>query len=221
MSEQLFSQPEIISIVRGYCTETALSVVDALYEGGIRTFEITMDSPDALHIINRLSRTDKPDLRVGAGTVLSLEEAEKAIDAGAEFIFSPHFDEGIVKRVKELGCISIPGTFTASEMMKAKQAGADFVKVFPANHVGPSYLKAIQTPIHYLRMIPTGGITKDNMVEYLKNGAVAVGMGGSLVRDVDVRLQRYDLVKQNAEDVMSILNEWLREKLHVGKLTNK
>ncbi|MBM7587290.1 2-dehydro-3-deoxyphosphogluconate aldolase/(4S)-4-hydroxy-2-oxoglutarate aldolase [Bacillus pakistanensis] len=221
MSIQLFNQPEIISIIRGYRTETALSVVDALYEGGIRTFEITMDSPDASHIINRLSRSDYLDLRVGAGTVLSIEEAEKAIDAGAEFIFSPHFDEGLVKRVKELGCISIPGTLTPSEMVKAIQAGADFVKVFPANSVGPAYLKAIQTPIPHLKMIPTGGITKDNMVEYLKNGAVAVGLGGSLVRDVDVRLQRYDLVKQNAEDVMTILNDWKRENLHEEKLTNK
>jgi len=151
-----------------------------LFAGGIRFMEITINSPNALSVIEEVSGQMHNRMLVGAGTVLDPDTARNAITAGASFIISPTLDAEIIKTTKKYGVVSIPGAFTPSEIFSAHSLGADIVKVFPAR-MGPDYIRDILAPLPHIPLMPTGGVGLDNIREFHYAGAVAFGIGSSLV----------------------------------------
>jgi 2-dehydro-3-deoxyphosphogluconate aldolase / (4S)-4-hydroxy-2-oxoglutarate aldolase len=171
---------KIVAIIRGAKPEDVLRIVDALYEGGVRTVEVTLNSPNALGVIKNLVAKRGDKILVGAGTVLDATIAEAAIEAGAKFIISPIVDIETVKVTKRLGAVSIPGAYTATEIVLAYSNGADIIKVFPAS-IGAAYIKDLRGPLPHIPMMPTGGVQLENIAEFKKAGAVAYGIGSALV----------------------------------------
>ena len=171
---------KIVAILRGCEPERVPAIVGALADGGVRLLEITLNSPGALDLIRLLGETMGDRVLVGAGTVLTVAEAEMAIDAGARFIVSPSLDADTIRITKERGAVSIPGAFTATEVLAAWRGGADIVKVFPAS-VGANYLRDLRGPLPQIPLMPTGGLNLQNIREFRAAGAVAYGIGSALV----------------------------------------
>lgn len=171
----------IVAIIRGAKPENILDISRALYDGGVKTLEITVETPKVLTLIERVSEEFGDDLIVGAGTVLDSETARAAIMAGAQFIFSPTVDVETIKLTKRYGIVSIPGALTPTEILKAYENGADVIKVFPANLFGPKYLKDVHGPLPHIPLMPTGGINLENIKDYIEAGGIAAGLGSSLV----------------------------------------
>lgn len=171
---------KIVAILRGAQPADVLKIAGALYEGGIRLLEITLNSPDALSSIRELSHRMDNKLWIGAGTVLDAATANAAIDAGARFIISPSLDIATIKATKQRNSISIPGAFTPTEIVTAYQNGADIVKIFPAS-VGVNYIKDIRGPLPHIPLMPTGGVNLQNVRAFLDAGAIAAGIGSALV----------------------------------------
>ncbi len=170
---------QIIAIIRGAKPADVVKIAEALYDGGIRIVEITMNSEDPLIAIRKAVDKLGHKMVIGAGTVLDVESANKAVTAGAAFILSPIADSSIIKAAKNLGVVSIPGAFSATEIYNAYKNGADLVKVFPAT--SPSYIKDIAGPLPQIPLLPTGGISLENIIAYKKAGAAGFGVGSSLV----------------------------------------
>jgi 2-dehydro-3-deoxyphosphogluconate aldolase/(4S)-4-hydroxy-2-oxoglutarate aldolase len=170
---------KIIAIIRGADPGNALDIVHALYEGGIRILEITRNSPDALKVIQAVEKEMGNLVTIGAGTVLDGETAKAAISVGAKFIISPIVEEETIKATKQNGAVSIPGAYTPSEIVRAHLYGGDIIKIFPSPSL--SYFKNLYGPFQDIMFMPTGGIDLDNIVEFKNAGAVAFGIGSSLV----------------------------------------
>jgi 2-dehydro-3-deoxyphosphogluconate aldolase / (4S)-4-hydroxy-2-oxoglutarate aldolase len=171
----------IVAVIRKVSPSKVKPLVEAFINGGVTGIEITMDSEDALRIISEMKETFGEKAVIGAGTVMNKEQAEQAISAGADFIFAPILSKETIEYTKEQGVIMIPGVFTPTEMHLANQWGADMVKIFPANVLGPKFLKDVSGPISDIPMMPTGGVNLDNVQSFMEAGAVAAGIGGSLV----------------------------------------
>lgn len=171
---------KIVAILRGCEPERVPAIVGALADGGVRLLEITLNSSGALDLIRLLGERMGDRVLVGAGTVLTVAEAEMAIDAGARFIVSPSLDADTIRITKERGAVSIPGAFTATEVLAAWRGGADIVKVFPAS-VGANYLRDLRGPLPQIPLMPTGGLNLQNIREFRAAGAVAYGIGSALV----------------------------------------
>lgn len=169
----------IVAIIRGVALADMLPVAAALHAGGIRIIEVTLNTPDAFSAIETLQRNGNTDMRVGAGTVLDAAAANRAIDAGATFIIAPSTDPETISTTKQRGCVSIPGAYTATEIVHAYRAGADIVKLFPAS--SPQYLRDLRAPLNHIPMMPTGGVTLDNIAAFHQAGAAAFGIGSALV----------------------------------------
>ena len=172
----------VVAVVRKVDEDKVMKVISALVEGGVAGIELTLDSENALQTIKEAKKEFGDRAVVGAGTVLDAESAVSAIQAGAEFIFAPTLNEGTIKAANRYGKIAIPGVFTPTEMLQAQEWGADVVKVSPATVLGPKYFKDVRGPLGHIKMMPTGGIDLDNIGEYIKAGAVAAGVGGSLMK---------------------------------------
>jgi 2-dehydro-3-deoxyphosphogluconate aldolase / (4S)-4-hydroxy-2-oxoglutarate aldolase len=172
---------KLVAILRGIHPDHVLDIATALQEGGIRLLEITLNSPDALAMIGRIASAMGNNLYVGAGTVLDAEQAISAIDAGARFILSPTLDAETIQQTRQLGAVSIPGAITPTEILAAYRYGADIVKVFPAS-AGVPYFRDLRGPLPFIPLMPTGGISLDNIRDFQNAGAVAFGVGSSLVR---------------------------------------
>ena len=171
---------KIVAIIRGAEPAAVLEIAKALYEGGVRCLEITLNSANALQVIENIAQQMEGRLSVGAGTVLSAAEAGDAIAAGAKFIISPIMNIDIIHKTKELGAVSIPGAFTPTEIFNAYAVGADIIKIFPGTS-GPGFIKEVLAPLPHIPLMPTGGISLQNIHEFKKAGAVAFGIGKSLV----------------------------------------
>jgi 2-dehydro-3-deoxyphosphogluconate aldolase/(4S)-4-hydroxy-2-oxoglutarate aldolase len=174
----------VVAILRGCDPAHILPIAEALYAGGIRLLEITLNSRDALAVIRTTSTRLGDQLLIGAGTVLSPDEAASAIDAGARFILSPALDLPTIARTLELGALPIPGAFTATEILTAWRSGAGMVKVFPAS-VGPNYFRDLRGPLPHIPLMPTGGVNLGNIRQFQKAGAAAFGIGSALVTPTD------------------------------------
>lgn len=178
---------KIIVIVRGYTGETLLSLAEAMYAGGVRFMEVTYDhggtfsTADTARDIAMLVRHFEGRMHIGAGTVLSVEEVEATHRAGGEYIISPNVNATVIQRTRELGMLSMPGAFTPSEAQTASEAGADFVKLFPVDALGPSYVKALKAPLCHIKMLAVGGVNETNLGAYLKAGASGFGIGSNIV----------------------------------------
>src|SRR5258708_3268101 len=171
---------KIVAILRGADPDYVVEIARALSEGGVKLLEITLNSPDALGSIERVANQLGEQLLVGAGTVLDGEAAAAAISAGAKFIISPALDRATIETTKKLGAISIPGAFTATEILQAHKWGGDIIKVFPAS-VGPAYFRDLRAPLPRIPLMPTGGVNLENIRDFQKAGAVAFGIGSALV----------------------------------------
>lgn len=178
---------KIIAIVRGMEPEYCVSLAEALYAGGIKMIEVTFNqrSTDNFEATTKAIRSIKEAMGdkmfVGAGTVLTKEQVDLAKEAGAQYIISPSADEEVIRYTREQGLVSMPGVMTPSEAVMAYKAGADFVKVFPVGNLGSSYIKALKAPLSHIPMLAVGGVNEKNAADFLKAGAVGVGVGGSLV----------------------------------------
>jgi len=170
---------KIVAILRGAQPDDVLHIANALCEGGVKLLEVTLNSPDALLSINKISNTLGSHVFVGAGTVLDAEMAKAAMDAGAQFIISPSLDVEIIQATKQGGAVSIPGAFSATEILSAYKNGGDIIKVFPAS-IGPAYFKDLRGPFPHIPLMPTGGVNLTNIREFQKAGAVAFGVGSGL-----------------------------------------
>lgn len=171
-------QTGIVLIIRSESEQEALKVAEAAIEGGIQALEITMSVPNALDVIQTLAKKYADSgILIGAGTILDGETARAAILAGAELLVSPHLNHEIIKVANRYQAITISGAFTPKEIVETLEAGADFVKLFPAEGLGPQYVKSIQSPLPQAPIIPTGGVTPQNVSEWINAGCVGVGVG--------------------------------------------
>lgn len=174
-------QTGIVAIIRAPSGELLADVAEALLAGGIDVMEVTFTIPGAIRVLEQVSSRLGDRVLLGAGTVLDTETARAAILSGAEFIVSPSTNIEVIGVCKRYSKLSMPGAFTPTEVIAAWQAGADIVKIFPSDVHGPKYLKALRGPYPQVRMMPTGGVTLETAADFLKAGACALGVGGSLV----------------------------------------
>ena len=179
--EQLTQVP-IIPVLRKIPYEKSDYIINALIEGGIRSIEITMDTERAADIIRAARTKYGSDISIGAGTVLTVENAKEAIAAGADFLVAPNFDVAVTKYAQEQNIFYVPGVFTPSEMVSAYQDGASMVKLFPASVVQPQFIKDVKGPLSHIPIMCTGGIDLSTAKSYFEAGADAVGAGSSLVK---------------------------------------
>ena len=177
---------KIIVIMRGFTEEQLINSVDAMEKGGIRLVEVTFDQTKTVSDeataanIRALKNHFEGKVRIGAGTVMTEEQVELAYKAGAEFIISPDCYEGVIRKTRELGMVSIPGVFTPTEAANAHRYGADFAKLFPNSEVKISYLKALAVPLSHIKFLAVGGVNSDNMKEYLDAGAKGIGIATAI-----------------------------------------
>jgi 2-dehydro-3-deoxyphosphogluconate aldolase/(4S)-4-hydroxy-2-oxoglutarate aldolase len=193
----------VISIVRKIPIENILDTVEALYLGGIRCVEITMDSPKGLDMVERVRDNYQDKMLIGAGTVLDSETARCAILSGADFILSPTLCTKVIEMCNTYGKLAVPGVFTPTEALTAVRAGAQLVKIFPVSSVGPSYIKDIMGPLEQVKMLAVGGVNADNAAEYIKCGAYALGVGSCLVNKQDVLDSKFDMITSRAATIIN------------------
>lgn len=184
------------AILRTNDRDAVRPALEAAIAGGFKIVEVTLTTPDALEHVAALS--ERHGLVVGAGTVLSVDDAKEAMAAGARFLVSPVTDAQIVTFCRQHDLVSIPGTLTPTEMMTAHRAGADIVKLFPGPANGPDFLRAIRGPLPFLRIFPTSGVTEDNVDSWMQAGAFGVGFVGSLFDADDLRLRRFQAITARA-----------------------
>lgn len=209
MREELIDlvlQSRVIAIVRGLDGGFE-PLAQAMYDGGIRAIEVTFNQKDPSQwgkttgAIRAIKEAMGDKMAVGAGTVTSVELVELAREAGAQFIVSPDTDPAVIRRTRELGMVSMPGALTPSEIKQAHEAGADFVKVFPAGTLGAGYIKAIRGPLNHIRMLAVGGVSEKNAAEYIQAGCVGVGVGGNLVNKEWIANGEYGKIEALAREL--------------------
>jgi 2-dehydro-3-deoxyphosphogluconate aldolase/(4S)-4-hydroxy-2-oxoglutarate aldolase len=188
----------VVAVVRLNDAGAFRDVSAALIEGGVRTIEVTMTVPGAVALIESLAVSGPDDLIVGAGTVLDAETARQVILAGARFVVGPVLRPAVIELGHRYDVAVIPGCFTPTEIFTAWEAGADIVKVFPATALGPAFFRDVRGPLPQVRLMPTGGVTRENAGDWIAAGAVAIGVGTALVDAKAVSARRFDLLSANA-----------------------
>ena len=189
---------KIVAIVRGIPSDEVVGLAEALVKGGISCIEVTFDQSsaekarDTLKAISNMRQALGDRVCVGAGTVMSVEQVEAAAAAGAEYMISPNTNAAVIKRTKELNKVSIPGAMTPSEVAEAYELGADIVKMFPAGILGCAYIKAVKAPLKHIPVTAVGGVNPGNCADFIRAGAVGVGVGGNLVSPQLVREGRFE-----------------------------
>ena len=197
----------VVAVIRMKDPAKLLKVIEAIRVGGVKCIEITMTVPGAVEIIREVSKTVPSDVLVGAGTVTDEKTADAVMDAGAKFVVGPILREGIIARCRERQAVVMPGCFTPTEIFTAWKAGADIIKVFPATSLGPKYFKDIAGPFPDIRMMPTGGVTIDNVGEWVKAGAVAVGIGSDLLDKKAIEEGKYEILTDRARRMVGNFRE--------------
>jgi 2-dehydro-3-deoxyphosphogluconate aldolase/(4S)-4-hydroxy-2-oxoglutarate aldolase len=170
-----------VAVLRLENAERLLPVVEALIEGGIRAVEVTMTTPGALESLSKCSAAIGDSALLGAGTVLDAGTARMAVSAGARFVVGPTLCADMIRMCHHYDVVAIPGALTPTEIVAAREAGADIVKIFPGGLLGPAYLRELRGPLGPLRLMPTGGVTLENAADFLAAGAALVGVGGALI----------------------------------------
>ena len=199
---QRVEEAGIVAVIRLQEPGKLRAVVEAIAAGGIRALEVTMTVPGAVELIRELAPTLPPGFLLGAGTVLDADTARRVIDAGAQFVVSPVFRVDTIRACHERGVPSMPGCFTPTEILDAWDAGADIVKVFPATALGPTFFKDVRGPLPQVKLMPTGGVTLDNAGDWIRAGAVAVGVGTALLDAKAIAAGDYATLRANAERIV-------------------
>lgn len=197
---ELLGRERASAILRSNDAEVGRRALEAAIAGGFRVVEVTLTTPRALELIAEAA--SRPGVVAGAGTVLTVEEAEAAVAHGARFLVSPVTDEVIIRRATELGVASIPGGHTPTELLAAHRAGAPLVKLFPAPAGGPAWLRSLLAPLPFLKVVPTNGVDLDNAADWLAAGAWALGFVASLFQADDMRLGRFDRIEARAREIL-------------------
>ncbi|MFD2044644.1 bifunctional 4-hydroxy-2-oxoglutarate aldolase/2-dehydro-3-deoxy-phosphogluconate aldolase [Ornithinibacillus salinisoli] len=202
----------VIAVLRKIPNDKIMQVAESLIAGGVNALELTVDTEDAFHTINKLKVSFEDRAIIGAGTVLDEVSAELALQSGAEFIVSPILNKSVIKKTLLHGKISIPGVLTPTEMVEAIKYGADIVKVFPASVYGPGFLKHMKGPLPNISIIPTGGINLDNAKDYISAGAVAIGAGGQLLDKKAINENNFERITELAKQYVEAV-ERAREEI--------
>lgn len=192
----------IVAVIRIREPEKLRAVVEAISEGGVRALEVTMTVPGAVELIRELAPTLPSGFVLGAGTVLDPETAARVIDAGATFVVSPVFRTPVIDACHAKGVAAMPGCFTPTEILDAWDAGADVVKVFPATALGPAFFKDVRGPLPQVKLMPTGGVTVENAGDWIRAGAVAVGVGTALLDAKAIAANAWGVLRSNAERIV-------------------
>jgi len=193
----------VVAVIRMQEPERLRAVIEALADGGVRALEVTMTVPGAIDLIRGLSSTLSGDFVLGAGTVLDAQTAARVIDAGARFVVSPILRPAIIEVCHRNGVAALPGCFSPTEILTAWESGADIVKVFPATALGPSFFTDVRGPLPQLKLMPTGGVTLDNAGDWIRAGAVAVGVGTALLDRTAIAAGHYDVLRANAARIVA------------------
>ncbi len=191
----------VVAIVRADTGDEALAAARAVREGSLRAIEVTFTVPGAAEIIRRLAEEMGDEILLGAGTVLTVDQAREAVAAGAEYLIAPDTDPEVIAEAHRLGRPIFPGAFSPSEVARAWKLGADLIKLFPAARLGPAYLKDLRGPFPQIPLVPVGGVDASNCADYFRNGAVAIGVGGKLVDRALLREGRYDEITRRAREL--------------------
>src|SRR5215213_3464950 len=198
----------VIPVIRAASADEASRAIDAIKAGGIDIFEITMTVPGAIQLIEKLAASYANDALIDAGTVLDAQTARDCVDAGAQFIISPALNLDTIRFCKESETIVMPGALTPTEIVTAWNAGADFVKVFPAGALGgASYLKSLKAPLPDIKLIPTGGVSLETAADFIKAGASAIGVGADLVDLEALRNGQDNLITEKAREYLEIVRK--------------
>lgn len=208
---ELLLETKIVAVIRLADPAKLIKVANAIYDGGVSAIEITMTVPNAIKVIEQASKELGDRMLIGVGSVLFAETAKQAIDAGAKYVVSPVFKKEIIESAHANGTPAMPGCFSPTEIQTAYEAGADIIKVFPADILGMNFFKGILAPMPHLKLMPTGGVTLTNAGDWLKAGACAVGVGTALLDKKAIDQEDYTILTENAkkirasiDDVMSI-----------------
>lgn len=193
----------IVAVIRMRDVTKLRAVVDALVDGGVRALEVTMTVPNAVELIRDLAPTMPEGFLLGAGTVTDAATAHAVIDAGARYIVSPVFRREVVRACHDRGIAAAPGCFTPTEILDAHDMGADLIKVFPATTLGPQYIKDVRAPLPHVRLMPTGGVTVENAGDWIRAGAVAVGVGSALVDTAAIDSGRFEVIADKARRIVA------------------
>jgi 2-dehydro-3-deoxyphosphogluconate aldolase/(4S)-4-hydroxy-2-oxoglutarate aldolase len=193
----------IVAVIRIKEPAKLRAVVDAISEGGVRALEVTMTVPGAVDLIRDLAPTMPSGFLLGAGTVIDAETANRVIDAGARYVVSPVFRREVITACHRRNVPAMPGCLTPTEILDAWDAGADVVKVFPATALGPGYIKDVRAPLPQVKLMPTGGVTVDNAGEWIRAGAVAVGVGTALLDAKAIAAGDFAVLRRNAQKIVA------------------
>ena len=198
----------LIPVVRAESADLAMRAVEAIKAGGVDVLEVTMTVPGAIDVIAKLAATFGAEVVIGAGTVLDPDTASKCVQAGAQFIVSPALNEETISFCRRNDVAVFPGALTPTEVVHAWNAGADAVKVFPAGAVGgASYLKALKAPLPQIELVPTGGVSLKTAADFIKAGAMALGVGADLVDTKALREDRDEVITERAREFLEIVRE--------------
>lgn len=179
-SQELFKKAPIVGIIRNVSLEDVKQILPVYRQAGLTTIEITMNTPGAQEIIRYAIEQESEGLNIGAGTVCTKEDLENALEAGAQFIVTPIINKKIIKSCVKKGVPIFPGGYTPTELYNAWTWGATMVKIYPATSLGPEYIKDLKAPLNHLKVLPTGGVSLENMDQFLKAGADGLGIGSQL-----------------------------------------
>jgi 2-dehydro-3-deoxyphosphogluconate aldolase / (4S)-4-hydroxy-2-oxoglutarate aldolase len=198
----------IVAVVRSADSQQLVEVVRALVDGGVSVAEITMTVPGALEVLAQVRKALGDRVLLGAGTVLDSETARAVLLAGAEYIVAPTVNLDVIRLCQRYDKLVMPGAFTPTEILTAWEAGADIVKVFPAEVVGPAYFKALRGPLPQIRLMPTGGVDLKTAAEFLKAGACCLGIGSQLVEPAAVAKRDFDRLRELASQYTAIVKQF-------------
>jgi len=194
-----FQKEPVVGIIRGVAEENLSDVMSTVISAGLRFVEVTLNTPIALHLIQKASKIFSNQICIGAGTVVTLAEAQLAVNSGAQFIVSPTLNVEVAEFCRQKSLAYFPGALTPTEIEKAWNAGATMVKVFPASHMGPEYFRVIKGPFEKIRLMAVGGVGPKNISDYLSSGADAVALGGSILSPARMSNKEFSLIKKEIE----------------------
>ncbi len=212
-ARRLIEEIGIVPVIRASSSRQARLAADAVSKGGIPIVEITLTVPGAVQVISELVKT-MPEVLVGAGTVLNQDLARQCVEAGAQFLVTPGFEKKTVAVAHKFDLPIMVGALTPTEVMAAWEEGVDFVKIFPCSNLGgPSYIKALKGPLPQVPMVPTGGVNLENAADYIRAGAVALGVGGELILKEALQEQKVKLISELAMRYVELIKN-VRKQSH-------
>lgn len=209
----LFKQHGLIAVLRASSKADAITLARGIFEGGIRLIEITFTIPDAIEVIRELCEdVFFKEAYIGAGTLLNISDAKAAINAGARYLVSPHFDPEIAIFAKEMNVLYAPGCMTITEMVTAMRYDVGVIKLFPGSHFGPDYIKSIKGPFPHIQIMPTGGVSLENLHAWFRAGAIACGIGSDLT--APYKDHGIEEVIHQSKAYVDLFNNFKKEESH-------